>query len=157
MKIGILSDTHRNLTLASRALGEMGPIDLLVHLGDFYQDVLALSALTPSWIAAVAGNGDFEYTVPDERTIEVSGKRLFLTHGHHYEVNRGVDRLLAKARREKADVVLFGHTHKALVRRIDGILFVNPGFMFLGHPKGSYALLSVDEAGVHASIRELSV
>ena len=37
------------------------------------------------------------------------------------------DSLKARIARERPDMVVFGHTHKAFCETIDGVLFFNPG------------------------------
>ena len=51
------------------------------------------------------------------------GRRLFLTHGHHYNIKEKPDRDLLDA----ADYVIYGHTHIPLKKQADGIWYLNPG------------------------------
>ena len=58
-----------------------------------------------------------------ELSVEVNGLRVHVSHGH--EVGSPTPEKLAE--RYDADVVVYGHTHRPLVTRKDGMLFVNPG------------------------------
>jgi len=76
----------------------------------------------------VRGNGDFLRTDYNfDEVVEVKGKKIFLTHGHRYNVKQGIMNLYYKALELNADLVLFGHTHIPIVEKIDGITIMNPG------------------------------
>jgi len=74
---------------------------------------------------------DFLAQQPHRRYLELGGKRLLLTHStpwdprgeYVYPHSANLDRF-AEA---DADIVLYGHTHCQLVKRIRGVLIINPG------------------------------
>ena len=43
------------------------------------------------------------------------GKRVFFSHGHMYGVKVGLEQFLEGARNVKADIALFGHTHRPML------------------------------------------
>ncbi len=60
------------------------------------------------------------------------------------------------AKREKADIVLFGHTHVAKTEYAEGVYFVNPGSPSCpreGRP--SYAVIDIEENGIMPFIVEV--
>jgi putative phosphoesterase len=68
---------------------------------------------------------------PHRRYLEMAGKRLLLVHSTPWEP-RGdyVHPHSAKLDRfadADADIVLYGHTHCQVVRRLGGVLVINPG------------------------------
>lgn len=68
---------------------------------------------------------------PLRRRFTVSGKTLLLVHSTPWEP-RGAyvhphSALLERFAEAEADVVLYGHTHCQLVRRVGRVLVVNPG------------------------------
>ncbi len=68
---------------------------------------------------------------PHRRELERGGRRLLLVHSTPWEP-RGAyvhpeSALLARFGEVDADVVMFGHTHHQLVRRIGRVLVINPG------------------------------
>jgi putative phosphoesterase len=65
--------------------------------------------------------------------------------------------LLEQGRKDCADVVLFGHTHRRLIERRDGILLVNPGSITGRFPAraATYAILNLSEIGITAEGYEL--
>jgi len=68
---------------------------------------------------------------PQRRELTIGGKRLLLVHSTPWEP-RGTyaypgSSLLARFAEAEADVVLYGHTHQQIVRRIGPVLVINPG------------------------------
>lgn len=68
---------------------------------------------------------------PHRRLLERGGKRLLLVHSTPWEP-RGAyvyphNAQLARFAEADADIVLYGHTHAQLVRRIGRVLVINPG------------------------------
>jgi putative phosphoesterase len=129
MKILLIGDTHSYLETAAQAIEKNRMVDLIIHLGDYYRDAVILSSMFPGIpLEYVYGNSDIAVgNTCAEKILEVSEKKVFITHGHRYTVEAGYDRLLQKAREIKADMVLFGHTHKAEMFKEKGIVFINPG------------------------------
>lgn len=127
MRIGVVSDTHGNLARAGKLIREMGELDLLLHAGDYYRDAAALAGMLNLPVRAVVGNCDLGAREPAEECIEVAGWRLFLCHGHRYRVKLGYLPLFYRAQEIGADLVVFGHTHRAEEFTRGGIRFLNPG------------------------------
>ena len=68
---------------------------------------------------------------PHREQLTLDGKRLLLVHSTPWEP-RGAyihpdSGLLTRFAEVDADIVLYGHTHQQLVRRIGRVLVVNPG------------------------------
>ncbi len=68
---------------------------------------------------------------PPRRALTIGGKRLLLVHSTPWEP-RGAyiypqSTLLERFAEAEADVVLYGHTHQQIVRRIGHVLVINPG------------------------------
>lgn len=129
MRILVTSDTHHDFDALYRlVLREKDRIDLLLHLGDGAQDIDDLRAVFPLLpVRFVRGNCDYVSTAPDTAVVEADGVRLLLTHGHLFNVNYSTERLATEARRQNADVALFGHTHRQLCRSGQGVQVMNPG------------------------------
>jgi putative phosphoesterase len=128
MRILVFSDTHRCINGCVRILETIPDVDLVIHLGDLVQDAQDLATAFPDLhFRMVLGNNDFGYRGLYEDILEAEGFRLYLTHGHLLGVKLDTDRLVARAKELHADVVLFGHTHKSLLRQAEGITLLNPG------------------------------
>lgn len=122
MRIGLISDTHG--TLRPGVLRVFAGVDLIVHAGDVggVSVLDALRALAP--VEAVFGNVDLpDGTLPASIDREIEGVSIHVSHGH--EVGRpDPDRLAA---RYHARVIVFGHTHRAIVQPVRASLVINPG------------------------------
>jgi putative phosphoesterase len=121
--VGLISDTHG--LLRPEVASTFAGVDLIVHAGDVGgRDVLAgLAAIAP--VEAVSGNVDDRHdpTLPRHRTIPIGGFSLHVSHGD--ELGRPTPELLLA--RYTADVIVFGHTHRAATLRDGRRLAVNPG------------------------------
>lgn len=71
MRIGIISDTHRDLTCISKLEDVFKEIDMIIHLGDNVRDVEELSSHFKCPFINVKGNCDFTNKVPDEIVEEI--------------------------------------------------------------------------------------
>ena len=131
--------------------------DALIFCGDGMSDIAsiiekaateeAFSYCVPSVISIVEGNGDAdrypvvnpayyknkkesvynELNVPLTQTVIAAGHKIFSTHGHRYALLNGTNALVAAAKKEKADLVFYGHTHIALAEQKPDMLVLNPG------------------------------
>lgn len=155
MKIGVISDTHRAIALAQKAIEQMGSPDMVLHLGDNFTDAIKLAKLFPNIeFEYVMGNCDFGYGDSSEKLLEISGKKLFMTHGHRYNVKNGYMELYERAKELGADVVLFGHTHCPMMERLGNVYIINPGSVSMprcGSPK-TCAILFIDEKKIDYGI-----
>ena len=150
MKILIVSDTHRNHDNLDMIIEQEKPLDLLIHLGDAegFEDYIEAVAECP--VEVVAGNNDFFSSLPFEQEIKIGKYKSFLTHGHYYYVNAGMERIKQEGMERGADIVMFGHTHRPILERIDDMILLNPGSISYPRQEGknpSYVVMDVDEAG----------
>jgi putative phosphoesterase len=127
VRIGVVSDSHGNLYTLDKTLSLMGDLDMIIHLGDNYKDIIKLNEKYKKRIEYVTGNNDYGREPVYDKVINVEDKRIFMTHGHKYSVYFDLFRLQMKAQEENADVVLYGHTHMQLREDYNGIIYLNPG------------------------------
>ncbi len=133
MKIGVISDTHisnRSAHLPESIIAAFKNVDLIVHAGDLVDlTVIAELAACASELVVVAGNMDQDEVrdkYPAKQVFVVQGFKIGLMHGSGAPVN--LVKLLKDAfKMEKPDIIIFGHSHKAMNEFIDGVLFFNPG------------------------------
>jgi putative phosphoesterase len=156
MRILIMSDSHGNIPLTVKACDMAEPFDCLLHLGDGADDAEFLEHTLEVTVIHVAGNCDFGSASPRELLWECEGKRLLLVHGDAYGVKYGLGRLETRAIAVGADAVLFGHTHRATVTTLSGILAVNPGTLMRNTRKTSFAILEITSAGISAQLHDIS-
>lgn len=127
MKLLILSDSHGNLANMVAAVEKERP-DMVLHLGDCWRDAQELHYAYPELsLEQVPGNCDFVQGEVQERLMTVEGCRIMFCHGHTRRVKSGYHEAIQAAHEREADLLLFGHTHKA-AGGMDGTLtWMNPG------------------------------
>ena len=156
MRIFVVSDTHGDLKnaieLYDRAL-QGGPVDFIIHCGDFYSDGVRLGEIYGRTVYAVHGNCDGGWD-EEFKVVETPAGKILVIHGHVEDVKFSLDNALYLAKREKCGMVCFGHTHKSVITEQNGILFVNPGTASLPKygAKCSAAVVTATEEGFLATI-----
>ena len=114
--------------------------DHVLHLGDHVRDAQRLMELFPRIpMTYVAGNCDYGDPTATEEIISLEGVRLFLTHGHRYQVKYMYLRAIYAALEQDAKILLFGHTHHAECFEEKGLWAMNPG----AAGNGSYGLIHI--------------
>lgn len=127
MRIAVVSDTHSHNKGIIETLSSMERMDLLIHLGDFVGDGEKISKALGLPAVIVRGNGDLSSSYKDYELIELEGKKIFLTHGHLFQVRFNINKLYYKALELGADIALFGHTHIPVNLARDDLIIMNPG------------------------------
>ena len=152
-KILVVSDVHGRLR-DLRWLLNNETADAMFYLGDGLYDLNAALELrkepVPYPIYRVAGNCDMNYNEPSEGMVPFGGVLFFYTHGHHYGVKMGSERLAECAGERGADVALFGHTHRPYLSQENGLTVLNPGSLSFPRQDGrrpSYMIMEIDENG----------
>jgi hypothetical protein len=148
VRVGLISDTHG--LLRPEALKFLRGADYIIHAGDVgAPEILEeLKALAP--ITAVRGNNDtgrWARRVPLAADLVLGRIVIRVVH----EIDH-----LPKA--IKARVVIYGHSHKPLIKENDGVLYVNPGSA--GPRRFTLPIavgeLKIERGAVHARIKELA-
>lgn len=150
MKILILSDTHGRNNGYLELLEKSGKFDMVIHCGDVEGSEYLFSASSGCKTVIVQGNNDYFSDLPQEVVVEIGKYRALVTHGHPYYVNRGYEHLVREAKKRKLDIVIYGHTHRPVIDRENGILVLNPGSLTYPRQEGrkyTYIIVEVDENG----------
>jgi putative phosphoesterase len=121
--IGLISDTHG--LLRPGVHDAFKGVALILHAGDVGGSAILDELRLIAPVRAVLGNTDplGEPEFSEEILMDVDDISLHVSHGHEC----GSPTPARLADRYDADVVVYGHTHRPLVTRLDGRLFVNPG------------------------------
>ena len=128
MKALIVSDTHRKDDNLERVIEEHLPLDMLIHLGDAEgsEDGFQYLVNEECQVYLVRGNNDFFSDLEGEIEVELGPHRLFLTHGHYYNVSLGTESLEEEAAERGCDVAMYGHTHRPYLDQSGPVTVLNP-------------------------------
>lgn len=154
MRVLVFSDTHRRISSCIKVIETIEKVDYIIHLGDNVQDALDIKAVFPKIpIGYVPGNNDFSFKGKKEKIITIENKKIFLTHGHMYRVKYEYQTIIERAQLLKVDILLFGHTHEAYLKRERDLYILNPGSISLpNYQKPSYGVIEIVQNNVYASI-----
>lgn len=164
LNIVVFSDSHgkrdRVATLAERTHP-----DIVLFLGDGLADLDALPDSAD--VRAVRGNCDLftRDNEPFSRTVTLGSYRFFLTHGHREGVKSGESTAITRALLEDADVLLYGHTHRATCRTyaagevLCGQTLTRPFTVLcpgaLGEREATFATLTLTPHGILPNVAKL--
>ena len=121
--IGLISDTHG--LLRPGVHDALKGVALILHAGDVGGSGILDELRLIAPVRAVFGNTDpiGEPELAERIVMNVDDVSVHVSHGH--ECGSPTPQRLAD--RYDADVVVYGHTHRPLVTKLGGRLFVNPG------------------------------
>jgi hypothetical protein len=160
VRIGIVSDSHGDTNIFEKMLAVPGAAEaeMWLHAGDFAPDADDLELISGRRVVRVLGNCDlFVDGVYDETVVEAAGHRIFLTHGHLFNVRFDTEMLAEAARTAGADIAVYGHTHIALVEHGD-VTVLNPGSIARprDEQRGSFMLVDLN-AGEKAQVNLIRI
>ena len=181
VRVGVVADTHiphKIKTMPEGVLRAFQGVDLILHAGDL-DEMCALDDLRPlaPVILAVRGNVHVQFGtwssphLPKAVHLWIKGHHIVLNHGIPYLVRAMAYKLLGMFGvgdvalnqcliRDQhrafpdADLIVFGHSHCAIVERRGKTLFVNPGAPVRADPRdvSSVALLAIDRDRIAVEI-----
>jgi putative phosphoesterase len=161
MRVAVVSDTHLPAAgpLPEWIAEVVSAADHVLHAGDFLtaKAHFELRVLAGGAMTAVRGNRDPQLSLPAVDTVEVSGVRFVLTHGHDIGRGEAYERALVElAHEHEATVAVGGHTHRPLDTRRDGIRLLNPGSATGAPPadESTILLAEVDGSGISVTCRQ---
>lgn len=132
MLIGIISDTHDNVTATRKAveLFNKRRVEHVIHAGDYTSPftVKLFKELSCNYVG-IFGNNDGDKLLLLERSegnihnqphvVTLNNKKIIVLHEHHI-----VDALADSGH---YDLIIYGHTHKPEIKKVKNTLIVNPG------------------------------
>jgi len=144
MKIVVLSDTHVSSlkNLPEKLLDALSQADLIIHAGDFTTMEVLDELKQLGDVKAVQGNMDsaeLKAALPTKEILEIRNKRIGIAHG--WGAPWGLEgKVRSVFAQDKVDAILYGHSHKAQNKVVNGILFFNPG-----RASNSFGILTIGE------------
>lgn len=149
MRLLLFSDSHGDIHNMAKAVKSNKDISMVIHLGDCVSDILKIKELYPGLrYEFVRGNNDWSRDHPLEKTLDIGGLKVFITHGHLYNVKYDYQRLARFGNSIGAHAVFFGHTHEPEEFFSEGMLVLNPGCVGGGRglaPRSTYCLIDLVE------------
>lgn len=110
--------------MRAEALAALHGVELILHAGDVGTVSVLRELETIAPVRAVRGNVDDETLgLPDKLTLDLEGLSIHVSHGNEL----GSPAPDALVRRYRADVIVYGHTHRPRVEHVGSTLVVNPG------------------------------
>jgi len=126
VRLGIIADTHGQLR--PEVLDVFAQVNLILHAGDVGHPAILdrLAALAP--VTAVFGNvdgGTLRSRLPRVAEVRIDGFVFVVTHGDQFG---SPEPQALKDAFPRADVIVYGHSHRALIRDFDDFsVALNPG------------------------------
>ena len=154
MNLLIFSDTHLDTKRMEYAIKQVNP-DVVIHLGDNIDDTTKIREMLPDTpFYLVKGNVDTQTAGDTEKLMIIGTVKIFMTHGNEYHVKEGLSRLLKRAIEQKADLVLFGHTHGAVIVKEEDMTLMNPGQMeeHKQRKRASYGVVTIVDGEIECEI-----
>ncbi len=129
MLIGVISDTHiptRASKIPEIIFEKFEGVDLILHAGDIesYSVIEELEKIAP--VVAVHGNCDPNLGLNEFEVLDIENLKVGLTHGVVYPKG-DTQQLYYLAKELDVEILISGHTHQAMVEKIDDVLLLNPG------------------------------
>ncbi|MCU7491632.1 MAG: metallophosphoesterase family protein [Bacteroidota bacterium] len=116
--IGVISDTHGLLREEVKEL--FNGCALILHAGDVGRESVLEELRKIKDTVAVRGNVDYWADSLKEREyVTVENKRILVLHN--------IADLKTDPAENDIDVVIYGHSHKAMIKNEKGVLYFNPG------------------------------
>ena len=127
MKLLIISDLHMIIPEIPEIIKEYGEkCDYIICAGDYTSErtLNAVKKLNENNIC-VKGNCD-SLELPEYIETKLLNYKIGVIHSSQF--GRGnMEGLYKFAKLKNLDVIIFGHTHKPLIKKIGNILLINPG------------------------------
>ena len=150
----IVSDSHGWKDELQYLKHKHSAVDVMIHCGD--SELMADDDAINGFVT-VRGNCDYEKGFPVDTVIDVADRKIFVTHGHLYNVKSSLMGLGYRAKEVSADIVCYGHSHLLGIEMVEDILFINPGSIRLprGRHEHTYVLLDIKNHLIEANVYDL--
>ncbi len=152
MKLLLVSDIHRMTGFLGECLvKEHENVDAVIFTGDgidAFDNVESLYSNLKFY--KIRGNVDYDSDEEEEKVIELCNKKIFITHGHNYNVKSNLNMLKRRCEELDVDIAFYGHTHTMKDEIINGIYYINSGSLS-GEKvkyKFTYSIIDITEGGV---------
>lgn len=158
MQIAIISDSHDNVINLEKIINWLNKnkISTLIHVGDLCAPSILKETLGPKYqgkIYMILGNvGDglilekLAESFPNvtyygkKGEIEIDNKKIVFVHTP--------EEAEAIVNRDKYDLIIYGHTHQAEIKDLNGNLLMNPGTSGGLYNKATFAIYDTESGKI---------
>lgn len=144
MKVLVFSDSHGAGNLAEEMLNKEKECSMVFFLGDGIEEAEKMKdRYKDKKFILVKGNNDWYSQVDTEAYKYIDGLTVMSCHGHKFNVRFALRSLLDAAGSVRANIALYGHTHRSAMYNdpVTGICAINPGALC----EGKYAVLTIEK------------
>lgn len=144
MKVLVFSDSHGASALAEKMLAEEKECSCVFFLGDGTDEAEKMKEkYKDKKFIIVRGNNDWYSQADSEAYKYIEGVTLMACHGHLFNVRYSLRELINSAQAVRANIALYGHTHKSGMYNdpVTGICAINPGALC----QGKYCVLTIEK------------
>jgi uncharacterized protein len=118
--VGVVSDTHG--LIRPEALQVLRDSNLIIHCGDIGDPSVLKALRTIAPVRAIRGNNDhgaWADRLPEHDFVKIGSQLIYVLHN--------LAELELDLEASGVTAVVSGHSHKPVVERRGGVLFLNPG------------------------------
>lgn len=155
MRIIVFSDSHGSFSSLDSVIEKNLSADIFIHLGDGEREISRILNKYPDInFHHIRGNCDFSGIAPTMEIIGVLSHKIIAVHGNLHDVKLGTSGIISLAKKNHADIALFGHTHQRFSSYEEGIYILNPGSISIPRDgnKPSYGFIDITTAGIVTNI-----
>jgi putative phosphoesterase len=127
--LGIIGDFHlggRGGEVPKEFVAILGGCELIACTGDLTDPWILLELEKITKVKIVKGNMDI-VPLPAKETFGYKGLKIGLIHGSEIHPRGDLAQLEWTGKEMGVDVLIHGHTHKMDVRKVNGLVLLNPG------------------------------
>jgi len=157
MKVAVFSDSHggtENLKAAAvLAVGKNA--DVLIHLGDNYEDAAVLDGFGKKIIKVPGVFSDFykDPGIPNRVVETIAGRKILISHtetsdSHDIHGDLKPEEIISGG---EVDFAFVGHTHIPKIEKRGHVTIVNPGHLKSGDKRGfppSFAVIDFQDGTI---------
>ena len=154
MKVLVFSDSHGAVNYIDEMLFKENDCQTVFFLGDGMSEVTRIMARYPERKFIVAkGNNDWHSDADTEAYKYIGGVTIMACHGHIFNVRFSLRELLSSAQSVRANVALYGHTHKSAMYNdpVTEICAINPGALC----DGKYCVMTIENGSFDIDFKTL--
>ncbi len=116
-RTAVISDTHG--ILRPEAVKVLQTAELILHGGDIAGQKILDELQKTARVIAVRGNCDRDWAkgLPEEVFFELYDRKVYMIH----------DKKQRSEKAQKADIIIYGHSHNYEEKEVNGRIWLNPG------------------------------